>query len=168
MELHTPKTIEQIPLKKLTPYARNSRTHSDIQIAQIAASIKEFGFTNPVLIDDGNDIIAGHGRVLAATKLGLDEVPCIRLSHLTEYQRRAYVIADNQLALNASWNFDMLSVEIDELNDGKYDISKIGFSTTELAEIIGSPNEIDVNEDEKLISDKKSCICPKCNWEFLP
>ena len=168
MELHTPKTIEQIKLKKLTPYARNSRTHSDIQIAQIAASIKEFGFTNPVLIDDGNDIIAGHGRVLAATKLGLDEVPCIRLSHLTEYQRRAYVIADNQLALNASWNFDMLSVEIDELNDGKYDISKIGFSTTELAEIIGSPNEIDVNEDEKLISDKKSCICPKCNWEFLP
>ena len=168
MELHTPKTIEQIPLKKLTPYARNSRVHSEIQISQLASSIKEFGFTNPVLIDDGNDIIAGHGRVLAATKLGLDEVPCIRLSHLTEYQRRAYVIADNQLALNATWNFDMLSVEIDELNDGKYDISKIGFSTTELAEIIGSPNEIDVNEDEKLISDKKSCICPKCNWEFLP
>ena len=168
MELHTPKTIEQIPLKKLTLYARNSRVHSEIQISQLASSIKEFGFTNPVLIDDGNDIIAGHGRVLAATKLGLDEVPCIRLSHLTEYQRRAYVIADNQLALNATWNFDMLSVEIDELNDGKYDISKIGFSTTELAEIIGSPNEIDVNEDEKLISDKKSCICPKCNWEFLP
>jgi len=168
MELHTPKTIEQIPLKKLTPYARNSRTHSDIQVSQIAASIKEFGFTNPVLIDDGNDIIAGHGRVLAATKLGLDEVPCIRLSHLTEYQRRAYVIADNQLALNASWNFDMLSVEIDELNDGKYDISKIGFSTTELAEIIGSPNEIDVNEDENPISDKKTCICPKCQFEFLP
>ena len=168
MELHTPKTIEQIPLKKLTPYARNSRVHSEIQVGQLASSIKEFGFTNPVLIDDGNDIIAGHGRVLAATKLGLDEVPCIRLSHLTEYQRRAYVIADNQLALNATWNFDMLSVEIDELNDGKYDISKIGFSTTELAEIIGSPNEIDVNEDEKLISDKKSCICPKCNWEFLP
>ena len=168
MELHTPKTIEQIPLKKLTPYARNSRTHSDIQVAQIAASIKEFGFTNPVLIDDGNDIIAGHGRVLAATKLGLDEVPCVRLSHLTEFQKRAYVIADNQLALNASWNFDMLSVEIDELNDGKYDISKIGFSTTELAEIIGSPNEIDVNEDEKLISDKKTCICPHCHFEFLP
>ena len=86
---------------------------------------------------------------------------------MTEYQRRAYVIADNQLALNASWNFDMLSVEIDELNDGKYDISKIGFSTTELAEIIGSPNEIDVNEDEKLISDKKTCICPKCQFEFV-
>ena len=168
MELHTPKTIEQIPLKKLTLYARNSRVHSEIQISQLASSIKEFGFTNPVLITDECDIIAGHGRVLAATKLGLDEVPCIRLSHLTEYQRRAYVIADNQLALNATWNFDMLSVEIDELNDGKYDISKIGFSTTELAEIIGSPNEIDVNEDEKLISDKKSCICPKCNWEFLP
>ena len=167
MELHTPKTIEQIPLKKLTLYARNSRVHSEIQISQLASSIKEFGFTNPVLITDECDIIAGHGRVLAATKLGLDTVPCIRLSHLTEYQRRAYVIADNQLALNASWDFDMLSVEIDELNDGKYDISKIGFSTTELAEIIGSPNEIDVNEDEKLISDKKTSICPKCQFEFV-
>jgi len=168
MELHTPKTIEQIPLKKLTPYARNSRVHSEIQISQLASSIKEFGFTNPVLIDDGNDIIAGHGRVLAATKLGLDTVPCIRLSHLTEHQRRAYVILDNQSSQTSSWNFDMLSVELDELNDAKYDISLIGFSTTELAEIIGSPNEIDVNEDEKLISDKKSCICPKCQFEFLP
>jgi len=167
MELNTPKAIEHIPLNKLTPYARNSRTHSDIQVSQIAGSIKEFGFTNPVLIDDGNDIIAGHGRVLAAKKLGLDTIPCIRLSHLTEYQRRAYVIADNQLALNAGWNFDMLSVEIDELNDGKFDISKIGFSTTELAEIIGSPNEIDVNENESQISDKKTCICPKCQFEFV-
>jgi len=161
-------SVKYLPITKLVNYARNSRVHSEIQISQLASSIKEFGFTNPVLITDECDIIAGHGRVLAAKKLGLDEVPCIRLSHLTEYQRRAYVIADNQLALNASWNFDMLSVEIDELNDGKYDISKIGFSTTELAEIIGSPNEIDVNEDEKLISDKKSCICPKCQWEFLP
>lgn len=167
MELHTPKTIEQIPLKKLTPYARNSRVHSEIQVAQLASSIKEFGFTNPVLITDECDIIAGHGRVLAAKKLGLDEVPCIRLSHLTEHQRRAYVIADNQLALNASWNFDMLSVEIDELNDGKYDISKIGFSTTELAEIIGSPNEMPKNEEEKLKADEKTTICPKCHHEFV-
>jgi ParB-like chromosome segregation protein Spo0J len=167
MELNTPKAIEHIPVKKLTPYARNSRTHSDIQVAQIAASIKEFGFTNPVLIDEGNDIIAGHGRVLAAQKLGLDSVPCIRLSHLTNTQQRAYVITDNQLALNAGWNFDMLSVEIDELNDEKYDISKIGFSNAELAEIIGSANEIDVNEQENTIADKKTCICPKCNHEFV-
>ena len=167
MELNTPKTIEQIDIKRLTPYARNSRTHSDIQVAQIAASIKEFGFTNPVLIDDDNDIIAGHGRVLAAKKLGLDSVPCIRLSHLSETQQRALVIADNQLALNAGWNFDMLSVEIDELNDNKYDISLIGFSNAELAEIIGSANEIDVNEQENGIADKKTTICPKCNHEFV-
>ena len=156
--------IEQIDIKRLTPYARNSRTHTDIQVAQIAASIKEFGFTNPVLIDEDNDIIAGHGRVLAAKKLGLDTVPCIRLSHLSDTQQRAYVIADNQLALNAGWNFDILSVEIDELNDNKYDISLIGFTTEQLAEIIGSPEELpdnDLKADEKT---KKPVECPNCGW----
>jgi len=161
-------SVRYLPITKLVNYARNSRVHSEIQISQLAASIKEFGFTNPVLITDECDIIAGHGRVMAAKKLGFDEVPCIILSHLTEHQRRAYVILDNQSSQTSSWNFDMLSVELDELNDAKYDISLIGFSTAELAEIIGSPNEIDVNEDEKLISDKKSCICPKCQFEFLP
>ena len=167
MEEKSPTKIEQIDIKKLIPYARNSRTHSDIQISQIAASIKEFGFTNPVLIDEDNDIIAGHGRVLAAKKLGLDMVPCIRLSHLSETQQRAYVIADNQLALNAGWNFDMLSVEIDELNDYKFDVSLLAFTNEQLSELIGSPEDPVDNElkaDEKT---RDTCICPKCHFEFV-
>ena len=102
--------IEYLALDALIPYARNSRTHNDAQVAQIAASIKEFGFTNPVLVDVDGGIIAGHGRVLAARKLGLSEVPCIRLGHLTETQQRAYVIADNKLALNAGWDAQMPSM----------------------------------------------------------
>jgi len=100
---HKP-TIEHLAIDALIPYARNSRTHSAEQVAQVAASIREFGFTNPVLIDGEGGIIAGHGRVMAARQLGLAEVPCIRLAHLSEAQRRAYVIADNKLALNAGWD----------------------------------------------------------------
>ena len=96
--------IEQLPTDSLIPYARNTRTHSEAQVTQIAGSIREFGFTNPVLIDGQNGIIAGHGRVLAAQKLKLGTVPCIRLSYLTDTQRRAYIIADNKLALNAGWD----------------------------------------------------------------
>lgn len=112
---HAAEKIEQWAIDKLIPYARNSRTHSDAQVAQIAASIKEFGFTNPVLIDGEGGIIAGHGRVIAARKLGLSEVPCIRLEHLTEAQKRAYVIADNRLALNSGWDTEMLKVEFADL-----------------------------------------------------
>ena len=107
--------IETLALDALIPYARNSRTHSDEQIAQVAASIREFGFTNPVLIDADGGIIAGHGRVMAARKLGLAEVPCVRLAHLTEAQRRAYVIADTQLAMNAGWDDEMLALELRDL-----------------------------------------------------
>ena len=103
--------IEHIALETLIPYARNSRTHSDAQVAQIAGSIREFGFTNPVLIDGAGGIIAGHGRVMAARKIGLEQVPCIRLDYLTEAQRRAYVIADNKLAMNAGWDDEMLRLE---------------------------------------------------------
>ena len=99
----------------LIPYINNARTHTDEQITQVAASIKEFGFTNPVLIDGKGGIIAGHGRVMAAKKLGIDEVPCIELSNLSEAQRKAYVIADNQLALNSGWDLDMLKIEIEGL-----------------------------------------------------
>jgi ParB-like chromosome segregation protein Spo0J len=166
MESKSSQRIEQIDIKKLIPYARNSRTHSDIQISQIAASIKEFGFTNPVLISDTYDIIAGHGRVLAAKKLGWDTVPCIRLDHLSDTQRKAYVIADNSIALNSDWNFDMLSVEIDELNDYKFDVSLLAFSNEQLSELIGSAEELPEPKEE-LKADKKSTICPKCNWEFL-
>ena len=127
--------IEQIEIEKLLPYARNSRTHSDEQTAQIAASIKEFGFTNPVLIDNENQIIAGHGRLLAARKLQLKEVPCIRLGYLTETQKKAYVIADNKLALNSGWDEEMLALEIAELKDEDFDIDLLGFSDDELADL---------------------------------
>jgi DNA modification methylase len=122
----TPK-IETRLVADLIPYASNSRTHSDAQVAQIAASIKEFGWTNPILIDGENTIIAGHGRLLAARKLGLEEVPAIILDHLTKAQQRALVIADNQLALNAGWDIDMLKAEIEDLNLENFDLSLLGF-----------------------------------------
>jgi hypothetical protein len=167
MEIKTSQHIEQIALKKLIPYARNSRTHSDIQVSQIAASIREFGFTNPVLITENYDILAGHGRVLAAKKLGMDSVPCIKVDHLNEFQRKAYIIADNQLALNSGWDFDMLSVEIDELNDVKFDVSLLAFTNEQLAEMIGSPEEPVDNELKADPKDKETCICPKCHFEFV-
>jgi DNA modification methylase len=119
--------IEPRSVADLIPYAANSRTHSDAQVAQIAASIKEFGWTNPILIDGDNTIIAGHGRLLAARKLGMEEVPAIILDHLTKAQQRALVIADNQLALNAGWDMDMLKAEIEDLNLENFDINLLGF-----------------------------------------
>lgn len=125
--------IEQVEVSRLIPYARNSRTHSDEQVAQIAASIREFGFNNPVLIDSQDGIIAGHGRVLAARKLNIADVPCIRLLHLTDTQRRAYVIADNKLATNAGWDAEMLMLEVKDLEAAEFDVSLLGFSCDELA-----------------------------------
>lgn len=139
--------IEQVKIDKLVPYARNSRTHDDAQVAQIAASIREFGFTNPVLIADDDTIIAGHGRVMAARKLGLKEVPCLRLSHLTETQRRAYVIADNQLALNSGWNEEMLGLELADLRELDFDLCLIGFDADSIEDFL-NPEEKEVTEDE--------------------
>jgi site-specific DNA-methyltransferase (adenine-specific) len=131
-----PDHLETIQIDALIPYARNSRTHSDGQVAQIASSIKEFGFTNPVLIDGGGGIIAGHGRVLAARKLGMSEVPCIRLDHLTEAQKRAYVIADNRLALNSGWDTEMLKVEFADLQELGFDLELTGFDLDEIKELL--------------------------------
>ena len=128
--------IEQIETEKLIPYARNSRTHSDEQIAQIMASIKEFGFTNPVLVDEDGGIIAGHGRTVAAQRLQMKTVPCIRLTHLTPAQKKAYVIADNKLALNAGWDDEMLKVELGELREEDFDLSLTGFSDEELEKLL--------------------------------
>lgn len=119
--------IEQRLVADLIPYAANSRTHSDAQVAQIAASIKEFGWTNPILVSGDNSIIAGHGRLMAARKLGMDEVPAIVLDHLSKAQQRALVIADNQLALNAGWDMDMLKAEIEDLKLDDFDIDLLGF-----------------------------------------
>ena len=119
--------IEKVKTDVLIPYVRNARTHSDEQVAQICGSIKEFGFTNPVLIDSDKVIIAGHGRVMAAQRMGLSEVPCIKLDYLTEAQKKAYIIADNQLALNAGWNEELLALEIEELNDLDFNLDLLGF-----------------------------------------
>jgi DNA modification methylase len=124
----TKLAIKYKPIGDLVPYARNSRTHSESQVAQIAASIKEFGWTNPVLLDGENGIIAGHGRVMAAQKLGEKQVPTIELGHLDEHQKRAYIIADNKLALNAGWDDEMLSLEISDLKDAGYDLRFTGLT----------------------------------------
>jgi DNA modification methylase len=145
------KTVEWLETATLIPYAKNSRTHSDAQIAQIAGSIKEFGFNNPVLIDEDNGIIAGHGRVLAAQKLGLQAVPCIRLAHLTETQRKAYVIADNRLALNAGWDDQMLTVELQELNAESFDLSLLGFEADELNALLNPIKETEGLTDEDAV-----------------
>jgi site-specific DNA-methyltransferase (adenine-specific) len=124
--------IKTAQVADLIPYARNSRTHSEEQITQIAASIKEFGFLNPVIVDGENGIIAGHGRVMAAKKLGMTELPVVEASHLTDAQRRAYIIADNKLALNAGWDDEMLRVEFDELTEAGFDLDLTGFSLDEI------------------------------------
>ena len=134
----------------LIPYARNSRTHTDEQVAQIAGSIREFGWTNPVLIDGEAGIIAGHGRVLAAQRLGLKEVPTIQLDHMTEAQRRAYVIADNKLALNAGWDADLLKIELGELQGLDFDLSLIGFAPDELDKLL-APEEVEGLTDEDAV-----------------
>ena len=129
------------PIESLIPYARNSRTHSDAQVAQIAASIREFGWTNPVLIDAEGGIIAGHGRIMAGRKLGITEAPCIVLDGLTEAQRRAYVIADNKLALNAGWDIDLLKIELKDLDAEKFDLSLTGFDPGELGNLLADKTE---------------------------
>ncbi len=131
-----PAAGETRPLRDLIPYARNSRTHSKEQVAQIAASIQEFGWTNPVLVDGNNGVIAGAGRILAAELLGRETVPVIELGHLTDAQKRAYVIADNQLALNAGWDDDILRLELGDLKALDFDLSVIGFGDDELAELL--------------------------------
>lgn len=165
--------IETLPLDRLIPYARNSRTHSDAQVAQVAASIREFGFTNPVLIDGENGIIAGHGRVLAARKLGLDKVPCIRLGHLSETQKRAYVIADNKLALNSGWDEEMLALELAELREVDFDINIAGFDGDAIERLLNPP-EPEIRDDLDAPSDfpeadeniETEHRCPKCGYEW--
>jgi ParB-like chromosome segregation protein Spo0J len=126
---------KKVSVEKLIPYARNSRTHSAEQVDQIAASIKEFGFLNPIITDGENGIVAGHGRVMAAKKLGLKELPCIDASHLTETQRRAYIIADNKIAINSDWDTEMLRVEFQELQEMGFDLELTGFSLDEISEL---------------------------------
>jgi DNA modification methylase len=145
------KHIELLLIDKLIPWARNPRTHSDVQVAQIAASIAEFGFNNPILVDTKAGIIAGHGRLLAARKLGLKEVPVIVLDHLSETQKRAYVIADNQLALNAGWDEGLLRIELAALQAEDFNIDIIGFEDEELMRLLAAQDAAEGLTDEDSI-----------------
>lgn len=140
--------IKHLAVDSLVPYARNARTHSEAQVAQIAASIDEFGWTNPVLTDADGGIIAGHGRVLAAQMLGIAKVPCIELAHLTETQRRAYVIADNKLALNAGWDEQLLAAELIDLEALDFDLGLIGFDPDEVTALVAARNPGLTDPDE--------------------
>ena len=143
--------IEHWPLDRLIPYARNPRTHSDAQVAQIAASIAEFGFNNPILVDTKAGIIAGHGRLLAARKLQLAEVPVIVLDHLTDAQKRAYILADNQLALNAGWNDELLRAELAALQEEDFNVRIIGFDDEELARLLAAQDAAEGLTDEDAV-----------------
>lgn len=159
--------LQQVAIDALVPYARNARVHSDEQVAQIAASIREFGFTNPVLVDAEGGIIAGHGRVLAARRLGMREVPAIRVDYMSEAQKRAYIIADNKLALNAGWDDELLALELGELGDLGLDLALTGFSEDELAELhIGIEDEVEglTDEDESPGIEECAVTAPGDLW----
>jgi ParB-like chromosome segregation protein Spo0J len=156
-------------VEDLIPYVNNSRKHSDEQVAQISASIKEFGWTNPILIDGTNSIIAGHGRLMAARKLKMDEVPTIELDHLTDTQRKALVIADNKLALNADWDTTLLTIELDELLKDGFALDILGFNEQEIKTIMSDVNfDAGSEEDQGKLDqlDPKWICCPHCGKEF--
>ncbi|BBE50810.1 DNA adenine methyltransferase YhdJ [Ferriphaselus amnicola] len=140
--------IEYRPVELLVPFVNNARTHSDEQVAQIAASIREFGFNNPILVDGERGLIAGHGRLLAARKLGLDTVPVIELAHLSPTQKRAYILADNRLAENAGWDKELLALELADLKLSEFDLNLLGFSGDELDELLNAANKEGLTDDD--------------------
>jgi ParB-like chromosome segregation protein Spo0J len=161
--------VERRKVLDLTPYARNARTHSDEQVAQIAASIREWGWTVPILVDERGEIIAGHGRVLAAQRLGLVDVPCMVAEGWTEAQRRAYVLADNKLTLNGGWNDELLRVELQDLDAMGFDLEKTGFGIGELSAIFDTPDFAPGTEDDQGKLDElapKMVTCPHCGGEW--
>jgi DNA modification methylase len=142
------KKLEQVPIDKLVPYARNARTHSKEQIAQLRSSLREFGFVSPAVIDSDYNILVGHGRIAAAREEGYKTVPCVFAEDLTDAQKRAYILADNQLALNAGWDEEMLSVELSDLQDNAFDLSLLGFDDKELEKLLNSDSDSDVEDDD--------------------
>lgn len=162
-------------ISKLIPYARNARTHSDVQIAQIAASIKEFGFLSPVIISKDNAILCGHGRYYAAQKLGMEKIPCIKEEHLTEDQKRAYILADNKIGMNAGWDADLLRIEIETLQGAEFDVSLTGFEEFEIADLFAMEEERPTVEkeaenkefDEEEFGDETfEHECPRCGFKY--
>lgn len=171
-----PDKLERWPIERLVPYEKNARTHSAEQVAQIAASIQEFGFTNPILVASDDGILAGHGRLAAAKSMGLAEVPVIVLDHLSPEQRRAYILADNQLALNAGWDAELLQAEVMALNLADFDLSLLGFDEEWIAGLLeGDPNFAPGSEDDQGQLDQLAskepteidCVCPSCGHEFI-
>lgn len=159
--------IENKNINDLIPYANNAREHSQDQIIQIASSIKEFGFNNPILIDEQNGVIAGHGRLEAAKMLKIDEVPTICLTHLNDKQRKAFILADNRIAINSTWNTDLLTLELENLKDD-FDLNLLGFNEDEV-NALTDPEFLPATEDEqgKLDElDPKWIDCPHCGKEF--
>ena len=158
----------QRKVNELIPYINNSRTHSDAQIGEIAASIREFGWTNPILIDGENGIIAGHGRLKAAMLLGMEEVPVIELSHLSETQKKAYIIADNKLAMNAGWDMELLKLEISELEDKDFNLDLLGFDPSELQLDEPDYSVLDDEDIEKQLDDMAQGVRKAIQIEFEP
>jgi len=189
MDYIFPKKLELVPIETLRPYEKNSRIHSPEQIQQIANSIKEFGFTQPILVDGTQGIIAGHGRLEAAKLLGLSNVPVVMLDYLSEAQKKAYIIADNKLTLNADWDYEILSSELTDLKDDiEFDLALVGFSDDELADLLPDLDDADFEKpkgqpiaEEKQDEEKKPDVieikevseklskkhkCPNCQHEF--
>ena len=161
--------VERRPVSGLVPYARNARTHSDEQVAQIAASIREWGWTTPVLIDETGGIIAGHGRVMAAQRLGLAEVPCMVAAGWSKAQRDAYVIADNKLAINSGWDNDLLRIELKSLDEAGFDLALTGFDVGEMTALFHDGNFAPGSEDDQGRLDQlapKIVQCPHCGQDF--
>ncbi len=160
---------KQALVEDLIPYARNARTHSDAQVDKIAASIREFGFLNPVITDGENGIVAGHGRIMAAKKLGMEEVPTVEAAHLTDAQKRAYILADNRLALDAGWDDELLRVEFADLQADEFDLNLTGFGSDEVDRLSTEPEfEPGTEEDQGQLDelDPKWIPCPHCGKEF--
>ena len=165
----TRKTNRQVELRSIDSikaYGNNARTHSEAQIGQIMASLREFGWTNPVLISPKMGVIAGHARLEAARRLGMTEVPCITLDGLTETQKRAYMIADNKLALNAGWNEDLLRGELLDLQGLEFDMDLLGFDPEEMADITLGRDINQPEYDESAADDVEMITCPECGKSF--
>ena len=165
-----PAKLERWPIARLVPYERNARTHSPEQLAQLRASIQEFGFTNPILVDAKDGVIAGHGRLAAARDMGLAEVPVVVLDHLSPEQKRAYIIADNQLALNAGWDAEILQQEVMALNLADFDLNLLGFDGDRISSLL-DPEQIDDGEAPDEFKEVDGDIdtdhrCPSCGYEW--
>lgn len=160
--------IEFIDINKIIPYEDNPRVHSDIQIEQISKSIKEFGFTVPILIDENKNVIAGHGRLDASKSLQLKEVPTITISNLTDQQKKAYIIADNQLTLNSNWNEDLLKSQLSFLTENNFDLNLLGFEDAQLDNYFKEIEEIDLTDDFKEFDEEIETQhqCPKCGFKW--